>query len=262
MLWSAFLAALAASASATIYFEHNNDGNALLRRQNSEEQYIATVCTPNVTNPVPPCTEIISIQEACQPNGTDTIDYIASQECMCNGGFFSNWIGCLNCQYVHGARSLAVSSAFHDIISSASNALCTGTPTAGFAAIFSSISDSAPQVVSGAATSTSDQFPSQSAVSLYYTASGPQGAGAITGSATMATATSSASNTTTSATANIVSGVSSSAPAVISSSAPSASTASSGAATSSSSGAASTGLANKFGVAGQVAALVVGAYIW
>ncbi|KYG41234.1 hypothetical protein M433DRAFT_8117 [Acidomyces richmondensis BFW] len=261
MLWSTFLAAFAASASATDFFKHNDDGNALLRRQNPEEQYIATVCTPNITNPVPPCTQIISIQEECQPNGTEPLDYIASQECMCNGGFFSNWIGCLNCQYVHGARSLAVSSAFQNIISSASNALCTGTPTAGFAAIFSSISDSAPQVVSGAATMTSDQFPSQSAVSLYYTASGPQGAGAITGSATLATATSSASNMTTSVGASSVSGVSSSAAAAVSSSAPSASAASSSAATSSSSSAASTGLANKFGIAGQIAALAIGAYI-
>lgn len=85
---------------------------------------------------------------------------------------------------------------YSSIISIASSSLCTGTPTASFAAIFSSIAASVPPASSGA-TSLSDQFPSQSAVSLYYTASGSQGPGAITGSATAATKAASASNSVT-----------------------------------------------------------------
>jgi hypothetical protein len=44
-------------------------------------------------------------------------------------------------------------------------------------------------VANGSATDTSDLYPSQTAVSLYFTATGPQGPGQITGSATLATKT-------------------------------------------------------------------------
>jgi len=44
-------------------------------------------------------------------------------------------------------------------------------------------------VANGSATDTSDLYPSQTAVSLYFTATGPQGPGQITGSATLATRT-------------------------------------------------------------------------
>lgn len=113
---------------------------------------------------------------------------------MCNGGFFSNWLGCLNCDYVHGGRSPAEVSAFNTIITSASNQLCTGTPTAGFAAIFNSLGGG--DVAPGTATRLTDLYPSETAVSLYYTASGKQGIGAITGSATGATKTGGVSGST------------------------------------------------------------------
>ncbi|KAJ9630434.1 hypothetical protein H2203_000955 [Taxawa tesnikishii (nom. ined.)] len=190
--------ALAATATATSLADRTEGTHygVLLPRQDSfEEAYIAQMCTPNSTSPVPPCQAIIDIEEACQPNGTAPLDYLAHQQCMCNGGFFSNWNGCLNCQYVHGSRSEAVVQAFESIISSASVQLCTGTPTASFAAIFSAVSEAAPQTATGAATVTSDRYPGNSAVSLYYTATGPQGAGAITGSsAARATVSGSASS--------------------------------------------------------------------
>jgi hypothetical protein len=44
-------------------------------------------------------------------------------------------------------------------------------------------------VANGSATDTSDLYPSQTAVSLYFSAEGPQGPGQITGSATLATKT-------------------------------------------------------------------------
>lgn len=77
-----------------------------------------------------------------------------------------------------------------------SNILCTGTPTADFAVIFSNVADTAAPTATGA-TVLSDKFPSQSAVSLYYTAVGSQGPGAITGSGTAATKSFSASSLTT-----------------------------------------------------------------
>ena len=89
--------------------------------------------------------------------------------------------------FVHGARSQEDLDIYSSIISSVSNILCTGTPTADFAAIFSNVAATAAPTATGA-TVLSDQFPSQSAVSLYYTAVGSQGPGAISGSAMTATA--------------------------------------------------------------------------
>ncbi|KAG4028131.1 hypothetical protein MFRU_024g01010 [Monilinia fructicola] len=164
-------------------------------RQSSEENYLTSVCSPNITSgTIPPCIEVITIQTACNPNGTTPLDYLAHAQCMCNGGFFSNWLGCLNCDYVHGGRSPAEVSAFNTIITSASNQLCTGTPTAGFAAIFNSLGGG--DVAPGTATRLTDLYPSETAVSLYYTASGKQGIGAITGSATGATKTGDVSGST------------------------------------------------------------------
>ncbi|TGO87407.1 hypothetical protein BPOR_0228g00090 [Botrytis porri] len=82
----------------------------------------------------------------------------------------------------------AVVSAFNTVITSASNQLCTGTPTASFAAIFNSLGGGG-DVAEATATQLTDLYPSETAVSLYYTASGNQGVGAITGSATGATKT-------------------------------------------------------------------------
>ncbi|KAF1344551.1 hypothetical protein BDV97DRAFT_361936 [Delphinella strobiligena] len=187
LMATAGASSLAGSTKNTFYSQ------LFARQETSEESYIASVCTPNTTSPIPPCQEIINIEEQCQPNGTTTVDFVAHQECMCGGSFFSEWNGCQNCQYVHGARSEAVLEAFESIISTVSNLLCTGTPTASFAAIFSSVSEGAPQAISGAATTLSDQYPSDAAVSLYYTAIGSQGAGVITGTAADATATASTS---------------------------------------------------------------------
>lgn len=182
MKYNIALAALATTVAALEY--------PILGRQNdATEEYIQEVCYPNTTSPVPPCQAIINIESACQPNGTTPLAYEAHQQCMCNGGYFPNWSGCLNCEYVHGTRSEAVREAFENIISSASSSFCgAATPSAVFASYFSAVSDASPQTATGAATTVSDQYPSQTAVSLYYTASGNQGPGAITGSAAQATA--------------------------------------------------------------------------
>jgi hypothetical protein len=187
MKYSLALAALGSAVAAS-------ESPLLVRQTNNAEQYIQEVCFANTTSPVPPCQAIMNIESACQPNGTSSLAYSAHQQCMCNGGYFSNWRGCLNCQYVHGTRSEAVAEANYAILSSASSQFCsTATPTAVFASYFAALSDSSPQTATGAATSVSDQYPSQSAVSLYYTATGNQGPGAITGSAAQATAVASSS---------------------------------------------------------------------
>ncbi|KAM3073426.1 hypothetical protein ACMFMF_006632 [Clarireedia jacksonii] len=172
---------------------------SLLARQsssaNAEAAYLDSVCSPNVTDSstIPPCISITTIQTLCNPNGTSSSDLLSSAQCMCGGSFFSDWLGCLNCNYVHGARSDAEVSAYKSIISTVSNELCTGTPTASFAALFSS-AGGADVSVGGTET---DKYPSQTAVSLYYTytGSGSQGPGVVTGTAGAATTTSGATVT-------------------------------------------------------------------
>jgi hypothetical protein len=161
--------------------------STLLERQTaSQTDYINSVCSPNVTvTPgvtLPPCISINNIQGQCAPNGTAPLDYLASAECICNppSTFFADWQGCQNCLFVHGARSQQDKDTYSVVISSVSQALCTGTPTADFAALFSTIAGQVSRVTTGASIS-SDQYPSQTAVSFYYTASGTQGPGAITG---------------------------------------------------------------------------------
>lgn len=151
---------------------------------------VQKVCNPDAAAP---CQSILDIQAACQPNGTLPIDYIAHQECMCGGSFFSDWIGCLDCDYVHGARSPKDVAVFNTVLTSASHALCTGTPTTDFNAIFAALTEGVS--VTETNTATSDQFPNETAVSLYFTVTGSQGPGVITGSATAATKTESAAQT-------------------------------------------------------------------
>ncbi|KAF8849189.1 hypothetical protein BDZ45DRAFT_244548 [Acephala macrosclerotiorum] len=168
------LLSVAGKVNASVFEARNVYEAALAARQSStdEEAYLNSVCLPNVTAPavIPPCQEITNIESACLPNGTSTLDLIAHAQCMCGGSYFEDWIGSLNCDYVHGGRSPAVTSAFHTILTSASNELCTGTPTASFQAIFSSLQYNV--AANGSATDVTDLYPSQTAVSLYFTPTG------------------------------------------------------------------------------------------
>ena len=153
-------------------------------------------CYPNANikglqGPIPPCISIASIEEACQPNGTSSIDLEAHAQCMCHGSYFSDYVACQNCLYVHGLRSQRDNAYWDEVISAASHALCSGTPTAVFKSIFASVQTNtvlAPFVTTGN-TQSSDQYPGNTAVSLYYTGTVSQGPGVITGAAASATAT-------------------------------------------------------------------------
>lgn len=154
--------------------------------------YVDTVCKPATKNPadtVPPCVEIETIETLCVPNGTEPIYLIAHQECMCGGSYFAEWPACQNCLFYHGLRTEREVAQYDGILSAASSSFCgAATPSATFAAVFSAIQSTFPVPTTGGTVS-SDRAPSQTAVSLYYTASGSQGPGAITGSAATATAT-------------------------------------------------------------------------
>jgi hypothetical protein len=176
--------------------------STLVIRQMQSQRYLDSVCSPNITvtsgTTIPPCISVQTIQAACAPKGTLSSDYLGHAECLCSppSTFFADWLGCRNCLLVHGgskwipsllgwsALIWAVTQRDHDtyasILSSASNVLCSGTPTAKFNDIFSTLeAKQTPDATGG--TAFSDQYPSSTAVSLYYTAPGPQGSGAITG---------------------------------------------------------------------------------
>jgi hypothetical protein len=162
---------------------------SLFKRQSNTPasgDYINTVCSPNITvtpgATIPPCESIVNIETQCAPNGTTPLDYVAHAECMCSppSSYFADWIACRQCLYLHGGLTQQQLNQYSVIISVASSSLCTGTPTVVFQSIFVSAQTAGLTVTSGG-TVFSDQAPSQTAVSLYYTASGSQGLGAITG---------------------------------------------------------------------------------
>ncbi|KAL0942478.1 uncharacterized protein CTRU02_200364 [Colletotrichum truncatum] len=178
--------------------------NILDARQNNKPPYQDVVCKPETSGQLPPCVQIENIEVACKPNGTSSIYYEAHAQCMCGGSFFAEKLACERCLFVHGLRSERDLAFYSGVLSSASNALCTGTPTAAYAAIYSSIEVAATPVTTGN-TVTSDQAVSNTAISLYYTASGPQGPGSISGAAASATNTggsTSAPTTTRAVTSN------------------------------------------------------------
>lgn len=206
---SLFLLPLAL-AHATRHFQSGHHDAALVLAR-EESDYINTVCSPNITSAsddavvIPPCIEVTAIQQACTPNGTtDASYYAAHAECMCGGSYFDDWAGCQACLLYHGGRSERDEAFYRSVVDVASSSLCgfldaTGTagttaaaaaatPTTDFAAIFSAVAATLAPPTTGATVS-SDQAPSSTAVSLYFTPSESQGPGAITGSAATATGT-------------------------------------------------------------------------
>ncbi|KAG7124335.1 hypothetical protein HYQ45_013689 [Verticillium longisporum] len=163
--------------------------NELLARDD-DIPYQDIVCKPETSpeDDLPPCVSIEIIETACLSNGTDAIHYEAHAQCMCNGSFFPEKLACERCHFVHGLRSGSEVDRYEGILAAASNALCDGNPTAPFASLFAS-AEAVATPVSDGATGATDQFVSETDVSLYYTATGDQGAGTITGDAASATAT-------------------------------------------------------------------------
>jgi hypothetical protein len=206
------LAALTASAQANIDFNKLINGissfpakqdidNGLVIRQassasNANLDYLNSVCSPNISNPnpIPPCISVNTIETLCTPNGTTPLAYQAHAQCLCNtpSTFFQDWLGCRRCLVTHGGLSEREFNGFRAVLAAASSSLCSGTPTTNFAAIFASATPSG-----GAAqgpTTYSDQYPSSSAVSLYYTPSGVQGPGTITGEFSISTCSTESGN--------------------------------------------------------------------
>jgi hypothetical protein len=180
----------------------------LAAAQDDNSDYLNSVCSPNTDfapGSIPPCIDIISIEQACEPNGTSSLDLEAHAQCMCKGSYFAEWLGCRQCLFEHGGLSEVNLTYYKEVITTASNLLCTGTPTAAFQTLFNSAAAEVPIPTTGG-TALSDIASGNTAVSVYYTATGTQGPGQITGSATDATATGSVTTDAASTTAKTTSG--------------------------------------------------------
>ena len=146
------------------------------------ECYPTSEVAPGGTRP--PCPELWAIEAACEPSGTGQAALDRHAQCMCQGSYFDDYVGCQSCLRVHGTRSERDTNYWNSVLAVASSALCGGSPTAVFPEVFSSVQadpNAVPQPTSGA-TQTSNQYPGQTDVSLYYTATRSQGAGIPAGS--------------------------------------------------------------------------------
>lgn len=115
---------------------------------------------------------------------------------MCSGSYFPEWLGCRQCLFDHGGLSERNLTYYSSVIATASSLLCSASsPTAPFAALFASAAAEVPIPTTGG-TVLSDIQSGDAAVGVYYTATGSQGPGRITGSATAATATGAVSSGT------------------------------------------------------------------
>ena len=107
-------------------------------------------------NETGPCEEVQSIERSCAPNGTSAESMLNHAHCLCSGPFFAEWLACLDClvgdddegdaSETGGPQSLstatpsdigaAAASFFSSALSTASEALCTGTPLVPFRSVY------------------------------------------------------------------------------------------------------------------------------
>lgn len=177
------------------------------------------LCKPAFHAPdvVPPCIEIENIEALCYPNGTAPLYIQAHAQCLCQDSYFAEWTACRRCHFLHGQLSERNLNFYLSIATTASSSLCgflsptpeataaaAATPSAGsvtssapaiaapptaiFRDLFTSVEMSLAFPTAGS-TAAVDVAKGNTAVSLYFTASGSLGPGPITGSATAATAT-------------------------------------------------------------------------
>ncbi|KAK1829081.1 hypothetical protein QBC39DRAFT_139055 [Podospora conica] len=184
-------ALVAISLAATLAAAHQPKplDLALVARAANYEDEVCHPLSQDANDVVPPCLDIVYIETTCTPNGTSPLALKAHQQCMCTGSFFFEWPFCLQCLFLHGLRSERDVFHYRAVLDAASTALCdVPTPTAEFRSIFSSAQNTVAEPTEGSTVS-SDIAHGVTNVSLYFTATGPQGPGRITGDATAATAT-------------------------------------------------------------------------
>lgn len=153
-------------------------------------QYPYTMCYPNfdvtaantfIDSPFP-CEVRAAILQICFANNTSELDFLAEQQCLCNGAFWDTWRGCDACFFAHGSSSDNPADSAKSI-SSLSIAECSPSPPSRpFKSLFPIYTT---DIISTSVTLVNDNFPNNTAVSNYWTATETAlTPGTITGSAT------------------------------------------------------------------------------
>lgn len=133
-----------------------------------------------------PCEQSLWIRGVCAANGTTPLDFLAEQQCLCNGGFFHASEGCNACYVAHGEvfpgeKPLEV---LKSSLSSIKSLECsTGPPIQAFTNLFPEVNTTSARL-RPAITLAPDPFLNDTAVSHYFTPTTVIAPGVITGSAT------------------------------------------------------------------------------
>lgn len=129
-----------------------------------------------------PCEQVNYIEEARQANGTEPVDFLAEQQCLCHSNIWNAFRDCNDCYRVHGSTENVTEGSYDSYISSRSGAECTPKPPVqGFSNLRTiGIRTTTLQPL------TDDKFPSQTKVGNYFSSKGNASPtpGSITGSAT------------------------------------------------------------------------------
>ncbi|EPE36565.1 hypothetical protein GLAREA_08728 [Glarea lozoyensis ATCC 20868] len=131
-----------------------------------------------------PCEQGDYISRACVANGTTEIDFLAEQQCLCNGAYFEVVMGCNQCLLSHGwERPGRSAEVLAENLSWFSSAECSATP---ILRPYRSIVNTDTTYTSFPPLKTllNDRFPNDTAVSNYFTPTTTNLLGEITGSAT------------------------------------------------------------------------------
>lgn len=167
------------------------------RRVYPNEDYINDMCSPlfksnyesnnalvaALGNSPLPCEQSYFLDLICMSNGTKPNDFLAEQQCLCNGNFFEVGIGCYDCQVAHGVIAKPSDRAnYISAVSSRRKVECSAVPTQGYTNLFPPFNYTSYHLRSDV-TLSSDNFPNDTRVENYWTGAATAIPGKITGSA-------------------------------------------------------------------------------
>ncbi|KFY09010.1 hypothetical protein V492_05700 [Pseudogymnoascus sp. VKM F-4246] len=162
------------------------------------EQYINDMCQPRyeaidpnksytelaVLSDSPfPCEQEYFLRRLCFSNGTTPNDFLAEQQCLCNGNYFETILGCYNCRIAHGVIASPSQRAFvTSDLDRLRKAECTPTPvTQPYTNMLIDFNSTSYMLRSDLTLSSHKS--GDTAVSNYYTGASVPIAGEITGAA-------------------------------------------------------------------------------
>jgi hypothetical protein len=130
-----------------------------------------------------PCEQYLYLSQICTANGTTQADFLAEQECMCNGNFFQAQESCHACYYAHGYQRISPEEDA-SYRSSVKTAECSPSPPfQPYLNIFPPFNITSAEMAP-LLTLLPDKYLNNTAISVYATVTGSATPGAITGSAT------------------------------------------------------------------------------